>query len=478
VVAQRRVAVIGGGISGLATAYHLTRPRPGARPDPDDAAQVAVTVLEAEPEPGGKVVTTQLGGLAVDTGPDAVLMRSPAAAALISELGLDHRLRAPAEGGAYLWSRGRLRRLPAGSMFGVPDRLLPLLRSGLLGPLGVLRAGADLVLPRREPVGDPTIEQVLRPRFGRQVFQRLVEPMLGGVHAGRAGRLSATSAVPEVMALARRHRSLYLALRGRTPGAAGPALMTLEGGLAELVGALRARIEATGAGRVIGGARVVELTGGPGGYRLTGTGFDPLEVDDVVIATPAWEAARLLRSLAPAAAQALEAIPYAGVATVLLSYPSATMPDLPPGTGFLVPPVEGRLLVGCTWLSRKWRHLGVAAADRVVLRAMVGRDGDQSWAQLDDDALVAAVRAELTASLGVTCEPALVHVRRMPRAMPQYTVGHAARLATVDAALAGLPGVQLTGAGYRGVGIAGCLAQARDAAAAVLARETEPVSAR
>jgi oxygen-dependent protoporphyrinogen oxidase len=471
--------VIGGGISGLATAYHLTGASAG-----EGARKVAVTLLEAEPRFGGKVATEPVAGLPVDTGPDAVLMRSPAAAALIAELGLDPMLRAPAEGGAYLWTRGKLRPLPPGSMFGVPDRLWPLLRSGLLGPLGVARAGADLVLPRRDLAGDPTIEQVLRPRFGRQVFERLVEPMLGGVHAGRAGRLSASSAVPEVMALARRRRSLYLALRGRTGGSgspAGPALMTLEGGLGELVDTLRGRVEASGAATVIGGARVVGLTPTGGGYRLTGEGFPALEVDDVVITTPAWETSRLLRPVAPAAATALEAIPYAGVATVLLALPPSLVPGPLVGTGFLVPPIEGRLLVGCSWLTAKWRHLGAAAGDRLVLlRAMVGRDGDQAWAGLDDDQLVAAVRAELAASMGIPVQPAPldVRIRRMPRAMPQYTVGHAGRLAAIEGALAGLPGVHLTGAGYRGVGIAGCLAQAKAAAAAVVERRTQPVATR
>jgi len=510
VVAQRRVVVVGGGVSGLATAYHLTRERSEGADGEDGArrggaprgggAPVQVVVLEGAPQLGGRIATRTVAGTRVDAGPDAVLVRSPAVAGLLTELGLDPLLRAPAGGGAYLWSRGRLRPLPPGSVFGVPQRLWPLLRSGLLGPLGFVRAGADLVLPRRAAGGDPTIEQLLRPRFGRQVFERLVEPMLGGVHAGRAGRLSARSAVPEVAALADGHRSLYLALRGREPKpgprrgpgpgpAPRPALMTLDGGLSVLVDTLRDAVVAAG-GQVRTGARVTSLTrlaAGPGpggaGYRLTGTGFDPLEADEVVLATPAGEAGRLLHPLAPAATAALEAIRYAGVATVLLAYRPQDLPPLPAGTGFLTPPVEGRLLVGCTWLTAKWPHLrsGLRSGlqqDPVLVRAMVGRDGDQAWAALDDVALVAAVRAELAEAMGLHAEPVDVVVRRMPGAMPQYTVGHADRLAAADRALAGLPGVHLTGAGYRGVGISGCLAQAAVTADAVRRRAGEPVGAR
>jgi len=236
-------------------------------------------------------------------------------------------------------------------------------------------------------------------------------------------------------------------------------------------------------GTVLTGAEVTAISRAPGGgHRVTGTGFATLDADDVVLAVPAGSAARLLQPLAPAAAAPLEAIGYAGVATVILGYRPQDVPART-GTGFLVPPVEGRLLVGCTWLTAKWPHLrsGLRSGlqqDPVLVRAMVGRDGDQAWAALDDVALVAAVRAELAEAMGLHAEPVDVVVRRMPGAMPQYTVGHADRLAAADRALAGLPGVHLTGAGYRGVGISGCLAQAAVTADAVRRRAGEPVGAR
>jgi oxygen-dependent protoporphyrinogen oxidase len=201
----QHVVVIGGGISGLTTAYRLRRG--------EDSP--AVTVLEAGPRLGGKVATATVAGLAVDTGPDSLLVRMPAVGTLLEDLGLSDQVEGPAPSGAYVWTRGALRPLPPASLFGVPEKLLPLLTSGLVTPLGLVRAAADLVLPRRELPADPTIADLLRHRLGGQVFDRLVDPMLGGVHAGRADRLSARSAVPEVMSLLEGARSVYLTMRRR-----------------------------------------------------------------------------------------------------------------------------------------------------------------------------------------------------------------------------------------------------------------------
>lgn len=454
---RRHVVVVGGGVSGLATAYHLLRG--------EDAP--AVTLLEAGPRLGGKVASATVAGLPVDTGPDSLLVRVPAVRALLEELGLDQAVEGPAPTGAYVWTRGALRPLPPASLFGVPERLLPLLTSGLVTPLGLLRAGADLVLPRRPVPPDPTIGDLLRHRLGHEVFDRLVDPMLGGVHAGRADRLSARSAVPEVMSLLDGARSVYLTMRRRErPASTGPALVSLPGGMARLLDTLVAACDGadlrtdavvTSLHRETDGRFAVALADG-----------SELLTDDVVLATPAYVTARLLAGLAPDAATALDGIEYVDVATVMLSYRRDQVAHPLDRTGFLVPPVDGRLLVGCSWLTSKWGHL--AHDTRVVVRAMVGRDGDTRFTTMSDTELVTALQDELTASIGVSGAPLEVHVQRWPAAMPQYTVGHADRLATVDAALAALPGLHVTGAAYRGVGLAGCIAQATRTAAAVRAR--------
>ena len=471
--ARPRVVVVGGGISGLATGYFVRSRCPGLDP--------AVTVVEAEQRWGGKVLTQRIAGLPVETGPDAFLARSVELRALVAELGLGAQITAPAIANSYIWSRDRLRPLPAGTMFGVPRQLLPVLRSGLLSPAGVARAGLDLVLPRRRAeTADPSVGALLRPRFGAQLVDRLVETLLGGVHAGRVDQLSAASTVPDLAALARAERSLYLAMRRRTraagapqPGAGASGMATLSGGLGGLIEALRSRL--VGAD-LRAGTRVATLDRAGTGYRLGLADGTELIADAVVLATPAPAAADLLDVALPQAAADLRGIRYADVATVLLTYPRAAVRRVLDATGFLVSPREGRLLVGCTWLSVKWPQL--RSAESVILRCQVGRVGDDRWLAMSAECLVDRVHAELTPMLDLAGRPNYARVQRWPGALPQYTVGHADRLERLDAAVGKLPGVHLTGAAYRGIGLPGCVTQALATARQVItelgATPTEP----
>lgn len=455
---RARVAVVGGGVSGLAAARQLATTR---------ARAPHLTLLEASPRLGGKVHTQTLVGLPVDTGADAVMVHVPAMRNLIGGLGLTDAVREPAPTGAYLWSRGALRRLPAGRLIGVPDRILPLVRAGLLSPLGLVRAGGDLVLPRRPLPPDPTVTELLEPRFGRELIDRLVQPLVGGVHAGLTDELSAASAVPEIDALVRSGRSAYLAQRRRPkPATAGPALVSFEGGLRRLVDLLAVSLPDDADVRT--GVPVTALERDRGQFRLTLEGGGAVEADAVVLATPAYVTADLLAGVAPSAAAALREIPYVDVATVTLAYPAAAIGRPLDATGFLVPPIEGRLLVGCTWLSAKWARL--AGGEHVLLRAMVGRSGDRRWVELDDATLVQRVHDELVAAMGVTGAPAHTLVQRWPRAIPQYTVGHSDRLLRIGDALADVRGLHLTGAAYRGSGVASCVSDAQRTAAVVLAQ--------
>lgn len=464
----RRIVVVGGGVSGLATAYFLQRQ--GGR-------AIDVTLVEEADRLGGKVLTRQVAGHPVDAGPDALLVRVPAMAALLAELGLADTVVAPGESGAYIWSRGRLRPLPPSTLFGVPRRLWPLLRSRLLSPWGVLRAAADVVLPRRRAAAgaDLSVGELLRPRLGSQVFDRLVDPLLGGVHAGRADLLSARSAVPEIAALAAAHRSIYLGTRGRgaPDAAAGPALVSLDGGLIGLVDALAAAIGGHGVGR---GTGVVGLSRHGQGYRLALGDGQVLEADAVVLATPAFVTAGLLAPIAPAAAAAAAEIPYADVASITLVYAREALSRPLDATGFLVPPAEGLLLVGCSWLTAKWPQL--ADPGLVLIRAMVGRYGDRRFTALSDGELVDRVHSELATCMGLTAPPKEAVVQRWPNAMPQYTVGHQERLDRIDRELATLPGLAVTGAAYRGVGVASCIAQAERTATALLAGVRPPSPSR
>ena len=406
--------------------------------------------------------TTPLAGLPVDTGPDAFLARAPELAALVASLGLADSVVAPLGGGSYVWSRGRLRPLPPGTAFGLPERLVPLLRSGLLSPADTLRAGLDLVLPRTRLPADPSVAELVRPRFGRGVYDRLVSPLLGGVHAGDPALLSAQSTVPEIATMARSGRSIYLTLRRRRRAAPAPSappsapLVSLAGGMGRLVNALR---DALGAGVVetdVTARRVVQHA--DGSLRVA-TDTGEYAAARVVLATPAYITADLLEGIAPDAAAALREIPYVDVANATLAFRPEQVPDLPRGTGFLVPPVERELIVGCSWLSQKWPHL--VGGEVVLVKSMVGRSGDSRWLALSDDELVAEVRSGLSRMLGLTAPPVASLVQRWPGAMPQYTVGHQARLDRLDLQLARVPGLSVTGAAYRGVGLAGCVAQAK-----------------
>ena len=490
---RRRVIVVGAGISGLATAYGLVR---GSRAQPPEAGP-EVTVLEESAHLGGKIRTLDFTGLPVDAGPDALLARSALIRELLVELGLSSELSRPATRQACIWTRGALRPLPPSSLFGVPENPVALLRSGLLSPWGAVRAGVDLVLPRRDQGDDPSIAELLRPRFGAEVFDRLIEPLLGGVHAGRAEMLSARSAVPEVFRLLSGARSAYLALRQRRPGPAahrpagavtsGPlpadlGMVTTTSGLQRLVQALVGAIEAAAPARaqIRTGAEVasidrVSIDRDDAGFVVTLATGERLAADDVVLATPAFVIARLLRELSPAAAAALAGIPYVGVASVLLAYRREQLARPLAGSGFLVPPREGRLIVGSTWSSAKWPHL--ANGELAVLRCSVGRYGDDRWQDLSDAVLTTRCHDELALAIGLRGEPVQSRVQRWPEAMPQYTVGHEVRLAALDQALGTQPGLRVTGAALRGVGLAGCLQQATELADALLAETPMAVTA-
>jgi len=447
-----QVVIVGGGVSGLATAHYLHGQL---------GAGVQLTLVEAGGRLGGKVANRQFSGHLVDTGPDALLVRVPAMAALLEDLGLSDEIVAPASLGAHVWSRGKLRRLPTGTLFGVPDRLVPLVRSGLMSPAGLVRAALDLVLPRRRTFApDPSIADLVTARLGSQVFDRLVEPLLGGVHAGRATELSAHSTVPDIDRLARNNRSLYLGLRkmrrNAPPATGAPVLVTLTGGLGRLVEALTARLADCDL-RL--NASVSNIARVAAGYRVDLADGDSIAADVVVLATPAHATAGLLADLAPEAATVMAEIPYVDVATIWLSYPRSAMGRVLDGTGFLVPPEEGKLMVGCTWSSAKWPHL--ADDDLVLIRAMVGRRGDRRWLEMDDDTMVRRVHEELVQAMGLTAGPDHQSIQRWPQAMPQYLVGHQGRLDALAAATGHLPGLYLTGAAYRGVGIASCVVDAR-----------------
>ncbi len=446
------VAVIGGGIAGLAAAYTVTRLEPDAR----------VTLVEGSDRLGGKISSSLFAGVLVEEGPDAFLARVPDAVQLCREVGLGDDLVAPRTSRAYLWSGGRLRRIPAETFLGVPFGFASIAASGLLSAQGMSRASLDLVLPRTRLPQDPSVGELVRARFGDEVFARLVEPMLGGVYAGDAETLSASVVLPDVVRLGRSHRSLAVGLRAHRARVAGrgPVFLTVRGGLSRLVERLGAALERCD---VRTGVRASTIARGRRGFHVRTPEGVPMACDAVIVATPSFAAASLLRSLVPAASAELDGIAYASVATVTLAYNPGALQRPLAGSGFLVPRVENKLIVGCTWMTSKWSHL--ASAGCTIIRCAVGRVGDERWMALSESDLVARVHGELVEAIGVREPPVESRVVAWERSMPQYVVGHPARLARIDMALADVPGVFLAGAGYRGIGLPACIAQGRAAAA-------------
>jgi protoporphyrinogen/coproporphyrinogen III oxidase len=473
------VVIVGGGISGLAAAFFL-RDR-----------GVAVTVLEGSPRLGGKLAVSEIAGIGVDEGAEALLARRPEGTGLIGAVGLAGQLVPPGTTAASVWSRGRLRPLPKRQLMGVPADLDELAGSGILSRPGLARARDDLRLPPTARDGDVAVASYVGARFGRELVDRLVDPLLGGVYAGRSQELSFEATLGGLAQAARQHRSLaeaaasLLPAPGSPPGP--PVFTTLTGGL----GTLPAAVAAASGATVRTGAMTRELArtapgdgavpgeadGGEeprGGWELTvGPTRAPqrLAADAVILAVPARPASRLLAGLRGAgpAAAALGEIDYASMAIVTLAYPRGAFGRRPEGSGYLVPAVDGRPVKAVTFSTVKWPHLRSADPGLEIVRCSVGRVGEERLLQLDDAELARLAAADLAVATGVRGAPAAARVSRWGGALPQYAVGHLERVARIRAAVAALPGLAVCGAAYDGIGIPACIASARLAADQVLA---------
>jgi oxygen-dependent protoporphyrinogen oxidase len=460
----RHVVVVGGGVTGLAAAYELTR----ADPAPD------VTLVEASDRVGGKLLTTPFAGRLLDEGADAFLVRVPWAVDLCGEIGLEHDLVAPATGTAYVWSRGRLRRLPEATVLGVPTDLDALAASGLVSDAAVARAAEDLERPADAPAGDETVGALVRRRLGDEVLERLVGPLVGGINAGDADRLSVRAVTPQLAAARDAGPSLVAALRAQRDATARstppgtPMFLSPRAGMGALADGLAAAVRERATVRT--GAAARSVTSGPAGtWRVSGDGVD-VTADAVVVTAPAPAAAGLLAGPCPVAASTLRALDHASVALVSFAYPREAIDHPLDGSGFLVPAVEGLFMTACSWATSKWAHLA-EAGDDVVLRVSAGRAGDAlPVTDATDGEIVDRLRADLRTTMGIDGPPSGVRISRWPEGFPQYAPGHLDRVAALDAALAAAaPGVVAAGAWSRGVGVPACIHAGRDAAHRTLA---------
>jgi len=466
-------------MAGLACAHALLVSRPG----------LDVRVYEGAPVLGGKLARGEVAGQVVDLGAESMLSRRPEAVALAREVGLADRVVHPAVSGAAIWTRRSLKPLPT-TVMGIPVDLAPAAASGLLSRSGAARAEAEARLPPLDLAADVGVGALVAQRLGDEVRDRLVEPLLGGVYAGRSDDISLFAALPQLVGPIRELGGLLAAARavaGRGPDdgtdadpAPEPVFAGLVGGVGQLPEAVAADVVRRG-GSVLLDARVRELTpagaagsdgrgegGSPPRWRLVmGSAAAPSETvaDAVVVATPAAPAARLLRAVAPGAAGELAAIEYASVAIVTMAWRADLMPAVS-GTGFLVPPVDGRLVKAATFSSQKWAWM---RGDTAFVRCSVGRHGDEVSLQRSDAELVEAATAELQEAIGVRATPLDARVTRWGGGLPQYAVGHLDRMTRARGAIDAVRGVDVCGAVYGGVGIPAVIASGRQAATRVLA---------
>lgn len=466
VAEPKRIAVVGGGISGLSAAFYLDRL------SRERGLDVEITLIEGSRGLGGKIRTLHRDGCVIEQGPDSFLSRKTPIIELTRELGIEGELAAlnPEANRTYILHRNRLHPMPEGLMLGIPTRMLPFMATGLISPIGKMRAALDFVLPRRTGDEDETLGAFIERRLGAEVHRNIVEPLLAGIYAGDTGLLSLQATFPQFQDIERKHRSLILGMiRGRRKQAVssgpslpaavrGSAFLSYKKGLSTLTEALDVRLHHV---KRIFGQPAVGLAKSESGYRLGLADGTVLACDAAILTVPNYEISRMLKESLPE--HGLIDIPYASVANVVLAYDAGELAGKLNGTGFLAPRGEGLTITACTWTSMKWPH--TAPQHLALLRCYVGQAGDEAALQLNDDELTARVKQDLLRTMGLSAKPLFVEVTRWNKAMPQYMVGHPERIGKFRAALSErLPGVFATGAGFRGVGLPDCIAQGKQAA--------------
>jgi oxygen-dependent protoporphyrinogen oxidase len=486
-----RTAIIGGGIAGLAAAYELEQAR-------QKGAQVEYTLFEARARLGGCLASEIVGGAVLERGPDSFLTEKPAAAELCRELGLGAELTPSndADRKTYIVVRNRLVPLPDGLMFLVPTKLIPTALTRLFSLRTKIRMGLELLHPPRPSDHDESVAALVERHYGREAVERLADPLLSGIFGGDSAQLSARTVLPRLVEMESEYGSLTRGMlaahrkmrarikeaakrasrpanvNGKAPAGTRPAsrsiFTAMRGGMQQLVDALAARLDPASV-RLSTQVSGIEKTAE--GWRIE-AGGDAELYDAVIVASPAWVAGALLGRVDAALGEELRAIPYSSSITINLIYDEAQLGRLPDGFGFLVPVVEGRSMLACTFVHRKF--LDRAPQGKAVLRAFLGGMKNEALMATPDEALVNTVRRELSEILGEqilsqTAVPEHTRVSRWPRAMAQYAVGHQERMVRIHARVAALPGLQLAGNAYDGIGISDCIRLGRRAAKELLA---------
>jgi oxygen-dependent protoporphyrinogen oxidase len=454
---MKTVAIVGGGIAGLAAAYFLQERGRGV---------FDYRLIESAPSFGGKIVSARENGFVVEGGPDSFITQKSGAIELCRALGLGDQLIGTNDAArkVFVWSRGKLRPMPEGVMLIVPSKITPFLKSSLISWPGKLRMGLDAVIPARREDGDETLAHFVRRRLGAEALDKIAEPMIAGIYVADAENLSLKSTFPRFLDMERKHGSLIRGMmqqrRARNgsngssaSGESAPTMfMTLRGGLQQLTEALVTRLNPQA---LLVNRRVVAFHHDAEAYSLTLNDGQRIRAHAAVLATPAYVAAELLSEMDSALGSGLQRIHYVSTATVSLGFKRSEVDHPLDGFGFVVPRSERRKIIACSWSSTKFNYR--APEDHVLLRAFVGGAHAEYLAEQDDDALADLARAELRSMMGIKAAPVLTRVYRWRKANPQYEVGHQERVAAIDRLVAQHAGLYITGAAYHGVGIPDCI---------------------
>ncbi len=458
---MKRVVIIGGGIAGLAAAYSLREHQGGGPP-------FEIVILEKNERLGGNIKTERTGGFLIEGGPDCFLSEKPWAMELCKRVGLADKLLATNEAyrKTYVLSGGKLHVLPEGVILMVPTKIMPLAYSTLISWPGKLRMAAELFIPKKKDDKDETLGSFVRRRLGREVLDKIAEPLVAGVHAGDPETMSVRSSFPKFVQLEQEHGSLIRgmlkkmalmkkssagAAKGAGPKKRVTMFMTLRDGLSELIETLSNSLSKSPDDKIRTKVKVrsVEKTGK--GYAVSIEGGETLEADSVIVAAPAWVAASVLKSLDPVLEKELLSIPYVSTATISLGYRKSDIKHPMDGFGFVVPKTEGRRIMAASWVSRKFDHR--APEGSVLIRCFVGGSKNSELVSVDEKEMVRMVRQELREIMGIEAEPVLARVFKWNASMPQYTVGHEERIASIEARVARYPSLFITGSAYHGIGI-------------------------
>ena len=461
------VVIVGGGISGLSTAFFVMEEAKKAQRD------VQCTVIERDVRWGGKILTNYTEDLLIEGGPDSFLTSKPWAMELCKTLGLEDQLiPTNAENNrTFSLCRGMLRELPQGLLAFRPQRVDTLVSSGLISWLGLLRMGAERFWPRSSsPTSEESLASFFRRRFGSEAFDYLIEPLVAGIYAGDADELSINATFPRFRELEQEYGSVIKGMRAaqakagmapKTPGSSTSLFMTLRNGLSELIQALVKRLTESGVQLMTGtDCQNVQASASINGkFSITLKNETVLTADAIVLATPAYQTAHIIRKFQPEVANLLEQIPYTSTATISMAYPSEAVAGRIRGFGFVVPRKEQRPILAGTWTSLKWPYR--SHKEEMLIRCYVGGRGREHILEKTDVEIVESIRQELESIVGITSRPNYTEVHRWVRGMPQYVIGHQARIAKIQEFLVPWPTFHVSGAGLYGIGIPDCIREGR-----------------